>query len=184
MLRHAPDLSISFNKFIPAYHQHFGRQCRVGSFGLTKLIELFEAIPDTVDVAEDDEERIVQLSRDKMIWVIGEQLEGVVKSSRNKSIPITEIEAEFLKTLGHPIPMEKLGVSNIESLVGLLQSWVRSVESKEGTLVVTVDRGFIRTMASNIRRLLIEQEGGTMYLMDFINVMSNRLPYLLLHRHY
>ena len=143
LLRHAPDLSISFNKFIPAYHQHFGRQCRVGSFGLTKLIELFEAIPDTVKVTEDDEEKIVQLSRDKMIWVIGEQLEGVVKSSRAKSIPLRDIEGEFKKTLGHSIPMEKLGVFNTESLVELLQSWVRTVESKEGTLVVTVDRGIV-----------------------------------------
>ena len=143
LLRHAPDLSISFTKFIPAYHQHFGRQCRVGSFGLTKLIELFEAIPDTVDLAEDGEERIVQLSRDKMIWVIGEQLEGVVKSSRAKSIPLRDIEAEFKNTLGHSIPMEKLGVFNTESLVELLQSWVRTVESKEGTLVVTVDRGIL-----------------------------------------
>ena len=174
LLRHAPDLSISFNKFIPAYHQHFGRQCRVGSFGLTKLIELFEAIPDTVDLAEDGDERIVQLSRDKMIWVIGEQLEGVVKASRTKSIPITEIESEFLKKLGHPIPMANLGVSSIDHLVDLLQSWVRIVDSKEGALVVTVDRGFIRTMANNIRKLLVEQEGGTMDLVDFVNCMSNR----------
>ena len=143
LLRHAPDLSISFTKFIPAYHQHFGRQCRVGSFGLTKLIELFEAIPDTVDLAEDGEERIVQLSRDKMIWVIGEQLEGGVKSSRAKSVLLRDIEAEFKKTLGHSIPMEKLGVFNTESLVELLQSWVRTVETKEGTLVVTVDRGIV-----------------------------------------
>ena len=174
MLRHAPDLSISFNKFIPAYHQHFGRQCRVGSYGLTKLIELFESITDTVDVAEDGEERIVQLSRDKMIWVIGEQLEGVVKSSRNKGILMKDIESEFLMMLGHPIPMEKLGVSSIESLVELLQSWVRTIDSKDGVLVVTVDRGFIRTMANNIRKLLVDQPSGCMDLVDFVNAMANR----------
>ena len=91
--------------------------------------------------AEEGEERIVQLSRDKMIWVIGEQLEGVVKSSRAKSIPLVEIEAEFKNTLGHSIPMEKLGVFHVQSLMELLQSWVRTVETKEGILVVTVDRG-------------------------------------------
>merc|ERR1719209_1807185 len=55
LLRHSPDLHICFNKFIPAYHQHFGRQCRVGSYGMTKLIELFEAIPDTVEIKENGE---------------------------------------------------------------------------------------------------------------------------------
>ena len=84
LLRHAPDLAISFNKFIPAYHQHFGRQCRVGSYGMSKLIELFEAIPDTVEVRDDGEERRVQLVRDKMIWVVGEQVEQVVKNSRTR----------------------------------------------------------------------------------------------------
>ena len=65
LLRHAPDFAISFNKFIPAYHQHFGRQCRVGSYGMSKLIELFEAIPDTVEVSDDGEERTVQLIKVK-----------------------------------------------------------------------------------------------------------------------
>ena len=41
---------------------------------MTKLIELFEAIPDTVDVCDIGEDRVVQLTRDKMIWVIGEQV--------------------------------------------------------------------------------------------------------------
>ena len=29
LLRHAPDCRLPFNKFVPAYHHHFGRQCRV-----------------------------------------------------------------------------------------------------------------------------------------------------------
>lgn len=39
-----------FNKFIPSYHHHFGYQCKVSDYGFTKLIELFEAIPDVVEV--------------------------------------------------------------------------------------------------------------------------------------
>ena len=41
---------------------------------MTKLLELFEAIPDTVEVCDMGEDRVVQLTRDKMIWVIGEQV--------------------------------------------------------------------------------------------------------------
>jgi hypothetical protein len=39
-----------FNKFIPAYHHHYGHQCRVADYGFTKLIELFEAIPHVAKV--------------------------------------------------------------------------------------------------------------------------------------
>ena len=39
-----------FSKFIPSYHHHFGRQCRVADYGYTKLMELFEALPHIVQV--------------------------------------------------------------------------------------------------------------------------------------
>jgi len=50
LLRHSPHYRMPFSKFIPAFHRHFGRQCRVASYGFTKLIELFEAIPYAVQV--------------------------------------------------------------------------------------------------------------------------------------
>jgi len=174
LLRHSPDLSMSFNKFIPAYHQHFGRQCRVGSYGMTKLIELFEAIPDTVDIKEDGEERLIQLTKDKMIWVVGEQVESVVKTSRARSVALVQMEEEFQKLFGHKIPLDKMEVENTEELVELLQSWVRIIDGKEGKVVVTVDRGYIRTMANNVRKLLVEQVSGQMDLEEFVEKVASR----------
>lgn len=52
LLRHAPQCSMMFNKFIPAYHHHYGHQCRVADYGFTKLIELFEAIPHVAKVLD------------------------------------------------------------------------------------------------------------------------------------
>ena len=37
LLKHAPNCRLPFNKFIPSYHHHFGRQCRYEkkkSFGI------------------------------------------------------------------------------------------------------------------------------------------------------
>lgn len=42
--------TLKFNKFIPAYHNHFGKQCRVADYGYTKLIDLFEALASVVQV--------------------------------------------------------------------------------------------------------------------------------------
>ncbi len=50
LLKHSPQCRMPFNKFIPAYHHHFGKQCKVSDYGFTKLIELFEAIPNVVQV--------------------------------------------------------------------------------------------------------------------------------------
>merc|ERR1712183_981758 len=111
---------------------------------MTKLIELFEAIPDTVEIKENGE-RLVQLTKDKMIWVVGEQVECVVKTSRARCVALVELESEFEKMFGHEIPLRIMDVKNAEGLVELLQSWVRIINGNEGKVVVTVDRGFIRT---------------------------------------
>jgi len=50
LLKNSPQCRMPFSKFIPSYHHHFGRQCRVADFGYTKLLELFEAIPQVVQV--------------------------------------------------------------------------------------------------------------------------------------
>ena len=50
LLRTFPGCRMPFSKFIPSYHHHFGRQCRVADYGYTKLMELFEALPHIVQV--------------------------------------------------------------------------------------------------------------------------------------
>jgi meiosis arrest female protein 1 len=47
---HVPGYRLAYNKFIPAYHQYFGRQCKTSDYGFTKLIDLFQAISSTVKV--------------------------------------------------------------------------------------------------------------------------------------
>ena len=118
---------------------------------------------------------MVQLIRDKMIWVVGEQIECIVKSSRTRSVGLGNLGTEYLKTYGHNIPLARIGVKSLEDLVSVLQSWVRLVDGKDkDKVVVTVDRGFIRTMASNVRKLMVEQETGVMVFQDFVNIMAMR----------
>ena len=50
LLKNSPQCLMPFNKFIPAYHHHFGKQCRVSDYGFSKLLELFESIPSVVEV--------------------------------------------------------------------------------------------------------------------------------------
>lgn len=50
LIKMCPKSTMKFNKFIPAYHNHFGKQCRVADYGYTKLIELFEALSSIVQV--------------------------------------------------------------------------------------------------------------------------------------
>jgi len=70
MLKHKSRFSIQFNKFIPHFHHHFGRQCKLSNYGFTKLIELLEAMPDTVHVINKDGHQFVQLKENIMLDLI------------------------------------------------------------------------------------------------------------------
>ena len=50
LLKATPGCKMPFHKFIPSYHHHFGRQCRVADYGYTKLKDLFEALPHVIQV--------------------------------------------------------------------------------------------------------------------------------------
>jgi len=50
ILKSRPRCRMSFTDFVPAYHRHFGRQCKLSNFGFSKLLDLFEALPHIVEV--------------------------------------------------------------------------------------------------------------------------------------
>lgn len=50
LLKTTDRCQLLLSKFIPAYHHHFGRQCRVADYGYTKLLDLFESISHVVQV--------------------------------------------------------------------------------------------------------------------------------------
>lgn len=54
LIRMCPKSTMQFSKFIPTYHNHFGKQCRVADYGCTKLIEMFEAMSSIVQVSNDN----------------------------------------------------------------------------------------------------------------------------------
>lgn len=50
LLKNQPSCIMPMSKFIPSYHHHFAKQCRVSDYGYTKLLELLEAVPHVLQV--------------------------------------------------------------------------------------------------------------------------------------
>lgn len=50
LLKSQPSCIMPISKFIPSYHHHFAKQCRVSDYGYSKLLELLEAVPHVLQV--------------------------------------------------------------------------------------------------------------------------------------
>ena len=128
LLKHVPDCRLAFNKFIPAYHHHFGHQCRVSDYGFAKLIELFEAIPTTIEITEDaDGERILQLTDSERLIVVGEHIANLIKttcmgkrssSSHGQSIALSDLDSLYRKQYGYTLHPEDFGQSSLKGIIG------------------------------------------------------------------
>lgn len=116
---------MQFNKFVPSYHHHFGHQCRVSDYGFTKLIELFEAIPDVVKIEDDNSgERQISLTEKEGIRVLSEQISKLVTRSKG-CLSISNIAQHFLRQFGYALKPESFGCSSVLQLMQKLGSTVK-----------------------------------------------------------
>ena len=51
VLRNCVACRMPFDRFIPSYHHHHGRQCRVADYGYTRLMDLLDAVPHVVQAS-------------------------------------------------------------------------------------------------------------------------------------
>merc|ERR1719419_1996797 len=203
LLRHSPDCRLPFNKFVPAYHHHFGRQCRVADYGFTKLIELFEAIPLTVEITEDaDGERLLQLTDCERLKVLGCQIEKlIIEAKRGDTMPLAQMEAFYRKQFGYPIRPDDYGESNVVQVLKKLPQLLRvesapatnseaeqngSGESGSGSPPATqangnttlrvrlIDRTYVRQLGLRVKQILAEQDQGRMEIKAFEKSFTER----------
>lgn len=96
MLKLRPRFSIQFNKFIPNFHHHFGRQCKLGNYGFSKLIELMDAMPNTVQLFTKDSVQFIQLKKELMLDLICQNLTKILEESNLKlKITLTKLEEVY-----------------------------------------------------------------------------------------
>merc|ERR1719273_2121165 len=178
LLRHAPDCRLSFNKFIPAYHHHFGRQCRVADYGFTKLIELFEAIPFTVEITEDaDGERLLQLTDTQRLEVLCAQVAFLIRNSSQSpkhTMPLFKLEELYRIHYGYALRPDNYGESKVGDVLSKLSQVMRveygtenqgcSETSNSNIQIRLIDRSYIWALGQQVKSVLSSKWDGKMEL--------------------
>ncbi|XP_030758760.1 meiosis regulator and mRNA stability factor 1 isoform X2 [Sitophilus oryzae] len=128
LLKTTEKCQLLLTKFIPAYHHHFGRQCRVADYGYTKLLDLFESISHVVQIMGDGTRRIITLTHSAQIRRFTSDLLRVLKVQPNKQITFTAFPAAYEKVLNKQFNPVEYGLCTFDDLLQ---------EVSETTVVIT-----------------------------------------------
>ncbi|KAF5395244.1 hypothetical protein PHET_03854 [Paragonimus heterotremus] len=138
LLCQSPRCRLPFNKFIPSYHHHFSRQCRVADYGFTKLVDLLEAVPSVVKIVEEHGEKYVTLVKQRHLRIVAEHLLNMLEAAPGKRILVNELLNVYMKHHGYALCLEDFHFSSIKELLSKLPRLVR-IES-----TVTGDRAALK----------------------------------------
>ncbi|KAH8421208.1 hypothetical protein KR009_000157, partial [Drosophila setifemur] len=123
LIKMSPKSTMKFNRFIPAYHNHFGKQCRVADYGYTKLIELFEALCSVVQIMGDGENRQITLTHRTQIRRFNSDLLRVLRVHGKNSVLLSQLPGIFAQTLNRVFDVTDYGVCDIKDILdGLVNS--------------------------------------------------------------
>ncbi|NP_001119538.1 meiosis regulator and mRNA stability factor 1 [Xenopus tropicalis] len=155
LLRHQPHFRMPFNKFIPSYHHHFGRQCKLTYYGFTKLLDLFEAIPDVLQVLECGEEKILALTEMERIKALASQLVKLLRSQKDSSINMPDLLTEYSKTFGYSLRLHDYDVSSVPALMQKLCHVVKIMDTDLGKQIQLINRKSLRSLTAQLLILLM-----------------------------
>ncbi|XP_026101132.1 meiosis regulator and mRNA stability factor 1 isoform X4 [Carassius auratus] len=155
LLRHQPHFRMPFSKFIPTYHHHFGRQCKLSYYGFTKLMELFEAIPDILLVLECGEERLLALTEVERVKALVAQLVKLLRAQRDSSLPVSQLLSEYSKTFGYSLRLQDYDAATLPALLNKLCHVVKVVDTPEGKEVQLINRKSLRALTSQLLALMM-----------------------------
>ncbi|KAK0155151.1 Meiosis regulator and mRNA stability factor 1 [Merluccius polli] len=159
LLRHQPRCRMPFSKFIPTYHHHFGRQCKLTYYGFTKLLDLFDAIPEVLTVLECGEEKGLTLTEVERVKALAAQLVKLLRSQRNCSLPVGLLLAEYSKTFGYGLHLQDYDAASLSALLAKLCHVVKVVDGAEGKREVQlINRKSLRLLTCQLLALLMAQE--------------------------
>ncbi|XP_059617478.1 meiosis regulator and mRNA stability factor 1 [Phlebotomus argentipes] len=122
LLKVTPKATLQFNKFIPAYHNHFGKQCRVADYGYTRLIDLFDALSAVVQVMGEGENRLITLTHRTQIRRFTADLYKVLKCQLNKSLLLSQLSDVFAQVQFKSFDITDYGVCYVTDILDGLRS--------------------------------------------------------------
>lgn len=174
LIKMSPKSTLKFSRFIPAYHNHFGKQCRVADYGYTKLIDLFEALSTVVQVMGEGENRQITLTHKMQVRRFTSDLLRVLRTQSTKSIQLSQLAMVFEQVQARKFDITDYGVCDVKDILdGLINSNVVVVS----TLPHSMD---IMISIPKRKQSTIEVEKTSIFAGEVVELLKHASQYTIL----
>ncbi|VDM33239.1 unnamed protein product [Hydatigera taeniaeformis] len=159
--------ALPLNKFIPAYHAHFGKQCRVSDYGFARLQDLIEALNGIVHIVGDGPLRTIMLTHVIQVRRFTHDILRLLKGEQKKYIPISKLPHIYGEVFHKPFLPSNYGVCSLLDLLNDVAESKLVVENveEEGPCVVIPRR--VQTAEQKVRTQLFGVE-----VVDMLSTMQ------------
>uniref|UniRef100_A0A3P8VU90 Meiosis regulator and mRNA stability factor 1 n=1 Tax=Cynoglossus semilaevis TaxID=244447 RepID=A0A3P8VU90_CYNSE len=182
LLKSQPSCMIPISKFIPSYHHHFAKQCRVSDYGYTKLLELLEAVPHVLQILGMGTKRLLTLTHRAQLKRFTQDLLKLLKFQASKQVAIND----FMQAYHWSCKLSYYGFTKLMELFEAIPEVLMVRTKKCGVLecgeekmlsLTEVER--IKALAAQLVKLLRAQKSSSLLVSQLLTEYSKTFGYAL-----
>uniref|UniRef100_UPI00398F5C47 meiosis regulator and mRNA stability factor 1 isoform X2 n=1 Tax=Pristiophorus japonicus TaxID=55135 RepID=UPI00398F5C47 len=140
LLKNQTHCFISQHKFIPTYHHHFGKQCRVSDYGYSKLMELLEAVPHVLQILGLGTKRLLVLTHRAQVKRFTQDLLKLLKSQASKQVVLREFGQAYHWCFSKDWDVTDYGVCELADLLSEIPDTTICVSRQDEDTVISIPK--------------------------------------------
>uniref|UniRef100_A0A3Q2PN41 Meiosis regulator and mRNA stability factor 1 n=1 Tax=Fundulus heteroclitus TaxID=8078 RepID=A0A3Q2PN41_FUNHE len=140
LLKSQPSCLMPISKFIPSYHHHFAKQCRVSDYGFSKLLELLEAVPHVLQIIGMGTKRLLTLTHRAQVKRFTQDLLKLLKFQASKQVAIRDFMQAYHWCFSRDWRVTDYGVCDLMDLLAEIPDTTITITNQTTDTVISVPK--------------------------------------------
>ncbi|CDR00807.1 unnamed protein product [Oncorhynchus mykiss] len=152
LMKGQPCNLMPISKFIPAYHHHYAKQCRVSDYGYSKLLELLEAVPHVLQILGMGTKRLLTLTHRAQVKRFTQDLLKLLKFQASKQVAVTDFMQAYHWCFSRDWQVLDYGMCDLMDLLAEIPDTTITITHQDLDTVISVPkRGEMRSLCMGLR---------------------------------
>ncbi|KAJ3614821.1 hypothetical protein NHX12_018391 [Muraenolepis orangiensis] len=172
MMKGKPACLLPLANFIPSYHHHFAKQCRVADYGYTKILELLEAVPHVLQILGMGTKRLLTLTHRAQLKRFTKDLLKLLKIQDNKEVAMKDFMQAYHWCFCKKWQVTDYGACDLMDLLNVMSNSTITLTQQEDGLAISIPKR---------ERTVEEMEHTKQFSKEMVNLLRHephcRMPF-------